>query len=63
MVYIRKNALYDICFRGFDSLRIKDFIYYDNCLCMKRKKDLFLEKLKQFGAYGVEEDKEKKQEE
>ena len=29
----------------------------------KRKKDLFLEKLKQFGAYGVEEDKEKKQEE
>lgn len=38
---IRKNALYDICFRGFDSLRIKDFMYYDNCLCMKRKKDLF----------------------
>lgn len=29
----------------------------------KRKKDLFLEKLKQFGAYGAEEDKEKKQEE
>ena len=29
----------------------------------KRKKDLFLEKLKQFGAYGAEEEKEKKQEE
>lgn len=38
----RKNILYKIEFRGFDSLRLKSFFYKDiNCLCMKRKKDIF----------------------
>jgi len=37
----RKTNLYSISFRGFDSLAIKEFLYYDNCLCMQRKKDLF----------------------
>ena len=38
---VKKSVLYSISFRGFDSLRIKDFLYYKNCLCMKRKKDKF----------------------
>ena len=37
----RKTILYSISFRGFDSLRIKEFLYYENCLCMKRKRDIF----------------------
>lgn len=38
----RKNILYSISFRAFDSIRLKNFFYKDiNCLCMKRKKDIF----------------------
>jgi len=37
----RKNPLYTINFRGFDSIRLRDFFYYDNCLCMERKKIKF----------------------
>lgn len=37
----RINPQYVINFRGFDSLKLKEFFYYENCLCMKRKKDLF----------------------
>lgn len=39
---IRKNILYSISLRGFDSLKLKEFFYRDlNCLHMKRKKDIF----------------------
>lgn len=37
----RKNILYSINLRAFDSIKIKNFLYYDNCLCMKRKRDIF----------------------
>lgn len=37
----RLNPLYHISLRGFDSLRLKEFFYYQNCLSMKRKENLF----------------------
>lgn len=38
---IRKTILYTVAFRGFDSIRIRNLMYYENCLCMHRKCNLF----------------------
>ena len=37
----RNTNLYSINLRGFDSLILKDFMYYDECLCMQRKRNIF----------------------
>jgi hypothetical protein len=37
----RKNTLYNITYRAFSSIKIRNFMYYDNCLCIERKKQLF----------------------